>query len=108
VSHLTLKDVDGTIPGKAALVIIDLNDPWGDKPGSLMRNDVDEETQPNPVVTCWRLWEATKSDWPGHTATVVANPRAEYLRWKNGMREELGITENTDPQDYIDIMKKRS
>jgi hypothetical protein len=92
MSDLTLADVDGTIPGKA---------------GSLMRNDSDEELHPDPITSCWNMWRATKSDWPKHTATVVANPRASYLRWKIGMQEDLGITNSTTPQDYIDIMNKR-
>lgn len=107
MSDLTLADVDGTIPGKAALVIINLDDPWGEETGSLMRDDSDEERSPDPVISCWNMWRATKSDWPKHTATVVANPRASYLRWKIGMQEDLGITNSTTPQDYIDIMNKR-
>lgn len=97
-----LEDVDGTVKGRAALVMIDLEDPWGAKAApSLMRSDFEEGEDGGygPVAACWALWEGTKADWPHHTAAVVANERAQYLDWVSKM-EEIGITGNT-PEQYV-------
>jgi hypothetical protein len=99
---LTLADVDGTVMGRAALVIINLDDPWGEKPHSMMRQDLDEEGFSNPRRSCWNVWETTKADWPSHTVTVVANPRADYLDWVVKM-EHLGIEDNT-PERYLECL----
>lgn len=98
----TLEDIDGSQgPGRAALVMIDLDDPYGEHGHrSLMRADVEEEPgRDNPIRHCWALWEGTKADWPGHSAVVVGNPRAEYLDWKHKM-DAMGL--ESTPAFYLE------
>lgn len=100
---IDVKDVDGTVPGKAALVMINLDDPWNEKADpSLVRSDFDEEYAPDPIRACWELWASIKGDWPGHTAAVIANDRAKYLDWDRKMRA-IGFTDN-DPAKYVETM----
>lgn len=101
--ELTLADVDGTIPGRAVLIIVDLDDPYATN--SLMREDFVEGKYgcTDPVDSCHRLWNGTKMDWPGYSHTVIATPRASYLNWQWLMRENLGITEHISPEDYLKI-----
>lgn len=104
MSKIKLEDVDGTVPARAALVMVNLEDPWGQRDlPNLMRSDFTEaapDNTANPIRACWGLWEGTKADWPGYTATVVSNERAKYLDWVPKM-EALGITGNT-PEQYIE------
>lgn len=106
----TLADVDGTTTGKAALVMINLDDEYGETGHqSLMRADFDDlflDGKPGPIKQCWALWEATKEDWPHHHATVVANHRAEYLEWIDRQRALLGEDTDVSPEFYVSLFEK--
>lgn len=98
----TLKDVDGTVPGRAALVYVDLNDPdsrWG-----LMRTDYLEGDHgcDDPILSCEALHESIKGDWTGHEYTIVANHRAKYLKWRRDMIAVLGEPGRYTPEYYLE------
>ena len=92
---LKLEDYDGTIKGRAALISMDL-----ENPGHPMYEDfVEEDDTRDPIDRCWRLWESIHEDFPGHEPAVIANPRAEYLRYVREMNM-LGIGVLT-PLEYL-------
>lgn len=96
-----LADIDGTTPGRAALVSIDLNNPGGDM-GGPMYADFEEGNDgvTDPIQRCWNFWEATKDDFPTHTAAVISNPRAKYLAYEREMnRLGIGVV---SPQEYLE------
>lgn len=97
-AKLTLADVDGTRPGVAALLTIDLSQGWDAK---AMHQVVAESPEtPNPHRTAERLWESIKDDWPGWTHTVVVDERARFLMM-DGRMQAMGF-EPSDPQEYVD------
>lgn len=104
---VTLDQVDGTVPGRAALIIINLNDTWGNEPYSLMRHDFQEDAATSdPVDACHRLWSGIRTDWPKHQATIACNPRASYLDWKTKM-EALRLGSHVTPEDYLEVLSTR-
>ena len=85
---ITLADVDGTIPGRAALVSLRL-----DIKDSKTMTDVVIEGEygcTDPFESCDRLRLAIGDDFPDHVHTTVGNERARYLAWKRRMDELLG------------------
>lgn len=100
---MELKDIDGTTKGRAALVSMDLENPGGDLGGPLWQDfeEGDENLdQLDPIARCWSFWEATKDDFPTHTASVIANNRAKYLDYAQ-MMKQLGV--DPTPEKYLDL-----
>lgn len=103
MAKLKLTDVDGTIPGRAALVSINLDTMMDyDGKGSQFAGFVEgEHNCADPIESAWALWESIKDDFPGRRAAVIANSRAKYLAWKRRI-EALGMKDTT-PKDYLDL-----
>ena len=101
----TLKEIDGSIKGYAALVSIDMTEPFdpADPANSLMYSDFTEgesETGYDPYTLAVGLRESLWSNWPGRDWNIFANPRAKYLRWKYDM-DALGLGVEHTPKDYL-------
>lgn len=93
-----LKDVDGTIPGRAALILIDLENP-DTRRGFMQSLFVEGEGNcTDPVLSCNALWESTKGDWPRHRMAIVADERAKYIEWNRLMGYDYG------PRKYLEIL----
>jgi len=104
---ITLKDIDGTVPGRAALVSMNLNtmfDSDNGKPPQWAGYVEGEFSCDNPIEMAWALWESIKDDHPDHVPAVLSNERAKYLRWVALM---VGIldTEATF-QEYLDAKNR--
>jgi hypothetical protein len=98
--NVSLRDVDGTVPGRAALVSINLDDP--DTTGTRYAYFVEGEFGcTNPIGDCHGLWESIKGDWPDDTHGIIPNERACYLNWR-ARCEAMGM-ENIEPQDYLEM-----
>jgi hypothetical protein len=85
----------GAAPGRAALVLIDLQNPDA-RSGVMNTIFVEgEHACVNPIASCWALWESTKNHWPNHRAAVIADERAKHL-WHTGLlgaeNQEMEIT----------------
>ena len=93
---MELKDIDGTIAGRAALVSMDL-----ENPGVPMYQDfIEGDDTRDPIDRCWTLWESVKDDFPKHTASVIANSRAKYLDYAAQM-QRLGVSPT--PEKYLNL-----
>jgi hypothetical protein len=100
MKKIPLSEVDGTVPGRAALVAINLEDP-DTRSGFMHTIYVEGEGRcDDPHLWADGLRESTKRDWPGHTFTIVQNERARYLMTARRMRE-MGMGEYA-PQDYLE------
>ncbi|MEW9530672.1 hypothetical protein [Microbispora sp. NPDC049125] len=97
---ITLEDVDGTVPGRAALVSMDLANPGGRNGGPMYHDFVEGEgSDHDPILRAQALQESIEDDWPNHTYAVLYNARAQYLATARQMRE-IGF-ENYTPQEYL-------
>lgn len=97
-----LSDVDGTTPGRAALVLINLEDP-GAPAGFMHSVYVEGEYNcTNPWRDCEGLLASTGGDWPNHHTTIIGNARAMYLKWVRDMVELLGSGDYS-PAEYLDV-----
>lgn len=97
--ELTLADVDGTVPGVAMLVTADLSLGWDAQP---MHSVVVEEAgKDDPELRARRLWDSMKDDWPGHTMTVMCNPRAVYLMANRRTADLIGTPAWDGPEEYL-------
>lgn len=98
---ITLKDIDGTILGRAVVVGIDMAGPSGDiEP---MFTDFVVEGAGgchDPIQKCQAFQIALEGDWPTHHFAIIANPRAQYLTYARRMRE-MGMTPNS-PREYLE------
>lgn len=100
MKKITLEDIDGTIPGRAALVSLDLDNPGGDRGGPMYADFEEDHCCPDPIQRCWSFWEVTQEDFPTHRAAVIANERARYLVYVREMtRLGIGVL---SPQEYLD------
>lgn len=106
--EIKLEDIDGTVLGRAALVTINLNDPWSDgKLPSLTRTDFSELDGGvhGPMQACRTFWESVKTDWPDHQMAVVGNDRAKYLDWVDLMTALDNSPEGLTPEAYLQTKK---
>lgn len=100
MTKLRLCDVDGTVPGRAALIIVNLDD-IDSRTGMMQNLFVEGEYNcTDPHLSCQALWESTKDDWPNHQMTIVQNPRAHYLMAARNMRG-MGFGKYR-PQDFLE------
>lgn len=97
---ISLSDVDGTVPGRAALIMINLENP--DEHSGFMYQLFVESRGMNvdPHVAAQALWESIKVDGPNHSHTIVLNERARYLMAARRMRELTGG--DFSPEDYLE------
>lgn len=99
---ITLADVDGTIPGRAALVSLKLDQ---DDTNSFF--DVHIEGQDgctDPFASCDQVRRAIGDDFPEHVHTTVGNDRAHYLVWQRRMDDHIGG--DNSPAKYVDVMDR--
>lgn len=97
----TLADVDGTVPGKAMLMSVRLDE---DNPGQMCT--IFEEGPDDPVDPWTRaegLMRGIEADWPEHEWAIVGNWRAKYLRWAHTMPAFLPGPHT--PQEYLEAFK---
>lgn len=103
---ITLADVDGTIPGVAMLVSVDLS--LGEEAQPMHTVVVEEPGKADPELRARRLWEGIKDDWPGHTMTVMCNPRAAYLMANRRTADMIGSPAWDSPAEYLAEMLQDS
>lgn len=95
---ITLADVDGTIPGRAALVSINLD--RMDDEGPMYAQFVEGEYDcTSPWHSAEGIWQSVKDDFPGHTKAIIVNERANYLRSARQLKEMFGFEET--PEEYL-------
>jgi len=88
--------VDGTVPGRAVLVMADL---VGD--GQVMQQVITEsETIVDPYRSAERLYDSIKDDWPTYGYSIIVNERARYLMTRGRMKALVGI--DMDLDDYLE------
>lgn len=75
---IQLSDIDGSIPGRAVLVVLLLEDP--DKPPQ--RIDFIEVENVSPLNLARNMQKRITAELIGTTVLITANPRARYLEWK--------------------------
>jgi hypothetical protein len=98
--EVALHEVDGTIPGRAALVVVNLDD-IESRNGLMQTLYVEGEGGcDDPQLWAEGLRESTKDDWPEHTFTIVLNERARYLMAARRTRD-MGFGEYT-PKDHVE------
>lgn len=100
--EVTLNQVDGSIKGLAAIVSLNLTHPGG-MGGPMYQVFEEDHCCADPISRCWSFWEVTEEDFPGHLASVIANPRAKYLRSVETIRALFGdeaATRHT-PEAYL-------
>jgi hypothetical protein len=102
----TIEDIDGT-NGRAAAallsVVIDLSVEHGE--ATVKTTDVfTEEDYASPLDTAHNLKASVKDDFPDRIFTVVANERANFLRWKGLMDRIIGGRDN-DYEAYLEASK---
>lgn len=99
---IKLKDVDGAIPGRAALVSIKLGQPGEEMESPQYSPFVEGEYNcSDPRLSARALWESIKDDFPGHSMAIIANPRADYLSWVRKLKS-VGMSEyDLTPQEYL-------
>jgi hypothetical protein len=79
MAKIKKSDVDGTVPGRAVLLIVNVDDPDGPQ-GVMHALFVEGEYNcTDPQLSAQGLWESTKGDWPNHTHSIALNERARYL-----------------------------
>lgn len=98
----TLADVDGTVPGKAMLMSVKLDE---DEPGQMCTIFVEEPDAPaDPWTWAEGLMRGIEDDWPDHEWAIVGNWRARYLRWAYTMQSVIP-GEHT-PDEYVAMFKE--
>ena len=98
-NELTLADVDGTMPGVAMLVTVDLS--LGEEAEPMHTIVIEEPGKADPERRARRLWESIKDDWPDHTMTVMCNPRATYLMAQRRTAHMIGSPAWDSPEEYL-------
>lgn len=93
-----LADVDGTVPGVAMLISVDLSK--GEDAQPMHSVVVEEPGKADPALRASRLWESMKDDWPGHTMTVITNKRAAYLAANRRTQDMIGSPAWDSPREY--------
>lgn len=99
MTELTLADVDGTVPGVAMLVTVDLS--LGEDAQPMHTVVIEEPDKADPELRARRLWESIKDDWPGHTMTIMCNPRAAYLTANRRTADMIGSPAWDSPEEYL-------
>lgn len=94
----SLADVDGTIPGVAMLITADLSK--GEDAQPMHSVVIEEPGLDDPDLRARRLWASMIDDWPGHTMTVMLNPRATYLAANRRTINTIGSPAWDSPQEY--------
>lgn len=103
MAKLKLSDVDGTTPGRAALVHINLEDPLA-RDGFMQTVYVEGEYNcTNPWRSCEGLQRSIGGDWPNHHIAIIANARALYLKWAEEMPQLLPGTDGYSPAEYLEV-----
>ncbi len=98
MSTLTLADVDGTIPGRAVLVVLDLTDPASQTVQTDFTEGRDGE---DPTAAARSLQKAVRAQMPDCAVAILCNPRAKYIEWKLGMRS--WGRNDFEPERYLEI-----
>lgn len=75
---IQITDIDGSTPGRAALLIVAL-----DRPDQTERIDYAEGPEcQNPLLWARKLEERVLEEMPGMHTAVIADSRARYLEWR--------------------------
>jgi hypothetical protein len=101
ITKVVRRDVDGTVPGRAVLLIVNIDDP-SSKTGVIHQVFVEgEHNCTDPNLSAQGLWESISADWPDHIHTIVQNERARYLMTARRMKEIFGADYPVD--DHLGI-----
>ena len=103
----SLKDVDGTEPGKVQLMSIKLVDGSDSEAGQMRSYSEEGDAEVDPWTLAEGLKRSVEGDWPEHYWAIVGNWRAHYLKWARTMKT-MGVDFGEDalsPQEYLDTFK---
>lgn len=94
---VSIADVDGSTPGVAVLVVVNMVD---ENPNPQWSRFVEGERGcADPHLSATRLLNGIRDDFPGCEYTVVVNERARYLMAARRMHGLLG--EMYGPAEYV-------
>lgn len=97
-----LADVDGTVPGVAVLLVINV-DPTAPEDKlvlSVDRFDENDDSPYDPALRAEGLWESVKKDWPGYVHKIALNERATFLVANRRTEDMIGKPAWDTPRDY--------
>lgn len=97
----TLADVDGTVPGRAMLLCIRLDEDRPDQMYNLFEETPDAPA--DPWTFAEGLMRSIEGDFPEHEWAIVGNWRAKYLRWELQMKRT--IPGEFTPQEYLETFR---
>ena len=95
---MRIEDVDGTVPGRAALTGVRLDT---DRPAQMHQLLIEGPDCPDPSLSACALRDSVAADWPEHVLAVAQNERARFLMAQRRMTEALGGWGSQTPAEYV-------